>query len=181
MTKLNHDTVDYIAHRLLENRYDPYGRELVALIGTGRESNNLAAVGDWVVAQSSIHIPPMKQLLSELRDVFDDCLSELQADIRNRVGNGLSVATRAPRKSLTDAECRCVADAIAYVVAGPVHRSRVNIAAGLSLGQSISCRQGLYQWVRAQEDRYVTYPAELTMVLAQRLLRSLTLLEDVYG
>ena len=82
MKSLEHQIVDYIAHRLLAGRHDIHGRELVALVGTGREADNLAATCAWIVARTEEHAPLAAHAVGWLREVFDDRVEDLVDNLR---------------------------------------------------------------------------------------------------
>ena len=179
MDKLEQPTVDYIAHRLLAGRHDIYGRELVALVGTGREANNLAATCSWIVARTEEHASLAPHVVGWLREAFDDYLGGQLDNLHQCWAPPMESADGLPRIPLTDAECQRLADATAYLVAGPLYREKLYAAAGLVLGKPPLGENALYEWVRAQDDRYAFYPSELTLPLAQRLHRALLALEEV--
>ena len=179
MDKLEQPTVDYIAHRLLAGRHDIYGRELVALVGTGREVNNLAATCAWIEARTEEQTSLVPNAVGWLRELFDDYLKDQWGQLQQGRATLMESAEGVPRKPLTDTECRRLAEAIAYLVAGPLYRDKLDAAAGLVLGKPTCSESALYHWVRAQDDRYAFYPSELTLPLAQRLQRALLALEEV--
>lgn len=171
--------VDYIARRLLAGRHDIYGRELVALVGTGREANNLAAACAWIVARTEEHASLAPHAVSWLRELFDDYLGNQWDQLHQCSASRMENVDCLPRIPLTDTECQRLAETIAYLVAGPLYRDTLYAAAGLVLGKPPLGENALYQWVRAQDDRYAFYPSELTLPLAQRLQRALLALEEV--
>ena len=179
MDKLEQPTVDYIAHRLLAGRHDIYGRELVALVGAGREANNLAATRAWIVARTEEHASLAPHVVGWLREDFDDYLEDQLDKLHQGWAPPMESADSLPRNPLTDTECQRLADAIAYLVAGPLYRDNLYAAAGLVLEKPPLGENALYQWVRAQDDRYAFYPSELTLQLALRLQRALLALEEV--
>ena len=179
MNTLEQQTVDYIAHRLLAGRHDIHGRELVALVGTGWEADNLAATCAWIAARTEEHAPLAAHAVGWLREVFDDYLEDLLDSLHQGRAAMMESSACLPRNPLTDTECRRLAEAIAYLVVGPLYHDKLEAAAGLVLGKPATGDSPLYHWVRAQDDRYAFYPAELTLPLAQRLQRALFALEEV--
>jgi hypothetical protein len=179
MGKLEQPTVDYIAHRLLAGRHDIYGRELVALVGTGREANNLAATCAWIVARTEEHASLAPNAVDWLRELFDDYLENQWDQLHQCSAPQMENVDCLPRNLPADTECQRLADATAYLVAGPLYRDTLDAAVGLVLGKPACDENTLYHWVRAQNDRYAFYPSELTRPLAQRLQRALLALEEV--
>lgn len=179
MNTQEQEVVKYIAHRLLAGRYDIYGRELVALIGTGRETDNLAATAVWIEARAEEGSLYRPQEVGELREAFDDCLIRLKDRLHQNCVEEVTVPASLKSNSLTDCECRCMVDALVYLMAGPLCGRYLYAAVALILENRIACESAIFQWVRNQEDRYVFYPAELTLQLAQRLQRELLTLEEV--
>ncbi|WP_372747147.1 hypothetical protein [Litorivivens sp.] len=179
MKSLEHQIVDYIAHRLLAGRHDIHGRELVALVGTGREADNLAATCAWIVARTEEDTSLAPNAVGWLRELFDDYLEDQWALLHQCRAPQMENVDCLPRIPLTDIECQRLAETIAYLVAGPLYRDKLEAAAGLVLGKPACGESALYHWVRAQDDRYAFYPSELTLSLAQRLQRALLALEEV--
>lgn len=179
MSTIDKKAMDYISQWLLAGRYDIFGHELVAIVGTGTEGNNLAATKAWVATYTEVHRPWGTQITGGLRDAFDRYLEDALWRFHYRIAEDAGSNAGRPLRPLTDKECRYLAEAIAYLLAGSVHRSALNSAVGLVLGATAYNEHSLHQWVRAQEELYAVYPAELTIKLAQRLQATLVMQEEV--
>ncbi len=179
MKSIELQTVDYIARRLLAGRHDLHGRDLVALVGTGREADNLAATCAWIVARTEEHTALATHAVGWIRELFDDYLEDQLESFHQGRAAPTESADCLPRNPLADIECQRLAEAIAYLVAGPLYRDKLEAAAVLVLGKPASGESALYHWVRAQNDCYAFYPSELTLPLAKRLHRALLALEEV--
>lgn len=174
------NTVDFIAHQLLAGRFNPHGRELVTLVGTGLELNNLHAAGAWVSGRLDASHPIEAHVLSALRDRFDDHLARTLDSFRNGDAVSLDRPNYLPQMPLTDSECSRIADAIGFLMSGCIQREHLDAAVGMLLANNHPRSNVLVQWVRSQKSCYAFYPAELTLPLAQRLQRALTDLGGVW-
>lgn len=177
MKTLEKQTVDYIAGRILSGRYDIRGRELIALVGTGRESDNLAATGVWLAARM-LDASEADWTIGRLREVFEDHLEALQYSLREEGAEKDGWVIGLPESALNDVECKRVAEAIAHLLSA---EKPADLEAAVTLLDlpSIPKDGCLWRWVRAQNECYTFYPAELTLRLAQRLRRALMALEEV--
>jgi len=149
-----------------------YNDDLVAILGTGRESNNEQAVQSWLLSRFANIEVGRKELLVEYAS---EALMQHLNDLRLEVAIGGKAELQAqqcfiPAKALTERELRCIARAIYLLISSEQSKSYLDALIELVLEGDGNTIEKITAWVSSQAQVYTYFPSELTLPLAQRFM-----------
>lgn len=159
-----------------------YSDDLVAILGVGRESDNEGAIQSWLLSSFGDTDIACGEVLVERAS---ERLIQHLKDLRMDVATGLMSDFASPpifvqQKTLTDRELRCIARAIYLLVLGEGTRLYLDSLIELVFEGEGNAIDRIAGWISSQAMAYNYFPSELTLPLAQRLMKVLKRVGELY-
>ena len=177
MSILTKETARSLAKVINNSLSTYYSDDLVAILGTGRETSNELAVQSWLMSRFANIEVGRKELLVEYAS---EALMQHLNDLKLEVAIGGKAELQAqqyfiPAKALTNLELRCIARAIYLLISNEQSKSYLDALIELVLEGDGNITEKITAWVSSQAQVYTYFPSELTLPLAQRLMQNLKL------
>jgi hypothetical protein len=175
MNTLTKETARSLAKVINSNLSTCYNDDLVAILGTGRESNNEQAVQSWLMSRfANIEVGRTDMLMEYASAVLTQHLDDIRLEVAIGVITELPLQPNfIPAKSLTERELHCIARSIYLLVLGQGSRDYLDALVELVLGGNGNPIERIAAWVSSQAKVYTYYPSETALPLAQRLMHKL--------
>jgi hypothetical protein len=182
MKTLTKETARSLAMVLNSRLSTCYSDDLVAIIGVGRESNNEGAIQSWLLSRfSDTDIACSERLMEHASEGLIQHLNDLRMDVAiGLMANLASPPIFVQLKTLNDRELRCIARAIYLLVLGEDTKPYLDSLVELVLSGEGNAIDRIVSWISLQETGYNYYPSELTLPLAQRLMKILKRVGESY-
>lgn len=182
MNTLTKETARSLAKVINSRLSTCYSDDLVAILGTGRESNNEQAVQSWLLSRfANIEVGRTDMLMEYASEVLTQHLDDIRLEV------AIGVITELPlqpsfisAKALTDREIRCIARGIYLLVLGQGSRDYLDALVDLALDGQGNAIERITAWISSQTQIYTYFPSELTLPLALRLMHKLRQASESY-
>lgn len=173
MNTLTKETARSLATVINSRLSTCYNDDLVAILGTGRESNNEQAVQSWLMSRfANIEVGRKETLLEDASEVLTQHLDDIRLEVATGVINEFPLQPSfIPAKALNERELHCIARSIYLLVLGQGSRTYLDSLAKLVLGGQGNTIEKIVIWVSSQTQIYTYFPSELTLPLAQNLMQ----------
>lgn len=175
MNTLTKETARSLAKVINSRLSTCYNDDLVAILGTGRESNNEQAVQSWVLSRfAHIEVGRTDMLMEYALEVLIQHLDDLRLDVA--IGGKSEQKTPQsfiPAKALTERELRCIARAIYLLISNEQSKPYLDALIEVVLKGDGNTIEKITAWVFTHTQIYSYFPSELTLPLAQRLMHKL--------
>ncbi|AMO67265.1 hypothetical protein [Zhongshania aliphaticivorans] len=172
MNTLTKETARSLAKVINSRLSTCYNDDLVAILGTGRESNNEQAVQSWLISRfAHIEVGRTDMLMEYASDVLTQHLDDIRLEVAIGVITEPLQPSFIPAKALTDREIRCIARGIYLLVLGQGSRDYLDALVDLALDGQGNAIERIAAWTSIQTQIYTYFPSELTLPLAQRLMQ----------
>jgi hypothetical protein len=182
MNTLTKETARSLAKVINSSLSTCYSDDLVAIIGTGRESNNEQAVQSWLMSRfANIEVGRTDMLMEYASEVLIQHLDDLRLEVA--IGGKLGQQTPQkfiPAKALTEIELRCIARAIYLLISNEQSKPYLDALIELALEGDGNTIEKITGWVFTHTQVYTYFPSELTLPLAQRLMNKLKQASESY-
>lgn len=175
MKTLTKETARSLAKVISSRLSTFHSDDMVAILGVGRESSNEEAVESWLISRfAEIDISHVDTIMEHVSEVLNQHLN----DLRMEVAGGYIAELPQPldfaqSKLITDQELRCIARAIYFLVIGESEQSYLDSLIYLVVGGEGNTIDRIAAWISTQGKVYTYLPSELTLPLAQRLVKKL--------
>jgi hypothetical protein len=181
MKTLTKETARSLAMVLNSRLSTCYSDDLVAILGVGRESDNEGAIQSWLLS----HFADTDIACSEIMEHASEELIQHLNDLRMDVATGFMSDFASPpifvqQKTLTDRELRCIARSIYLLVLGEGTKPYLDSLIELVFECEVNAIDRIADWISSQETGYIYFPSELTLPLAQRLMKILKRVGEAY-
>jgi hypothetical protein len=175
MNTLTKETARSLAKVINSRLSTCYNDDLVAVLGTGRESNNEQAVLTWLLSRfAHIEVGHKGSLMEYAFEVLTQHLDDIRLEVAIGVITELPLQPSFfPARALTERELHCIARSIYLLVLGQGSRTYLDSLIGIVLNGKENAVENIAMWVSSQTQVYTYFPSELTLPLAQRLMRKL--------
>ncbi|CAA0094024.1 Uncharacterised protein [Zhongshania aliphaticivorans] len=182
MNTLTKETASVLANLLSSSVTTCYNDDLVAILGTGREPDNKAAIQSWLLSR----LPYFEQevsdrIMAHSAAMLDLFLNDVRVEIA--IGFGLELPLQndfIPSKELSNQELRCIARSIYLLMLGEGTRTYLDALIRVALGGDDNVVDSIAAWLSSQVSGYVYNPSELTIPLAQRFMKKLKQVSETY-
>ena len=175
MSILTKETARSLA-KVINNSLSTYcNDDFVAILGTGRESNNEQAVQSWLMSRfANIEVGRKELLVEYASEALMQHLNDLKLEVAVGGKSELQAQQRfIPAKALTNRELRCIARAIYLLISNDQSKSYLDALIELVLEGGGNKIEKITAWAFSQTQIYTYFPSELTLPLAQRLMQEL--------
>lgn len=174
MNTLTKETARSLAKVINSRLSTCYSDDLVAILGTGRESNNEQAVQSWLMSRfAHIEVGRTDMLMEYASDVLTQHLDDIRLEVAIGVITEPLQPSFIPAKALTERELRCIARGIYLLVLGQGSRAYLDSLIELVLEGDGNTIGKIATWFTSQIGAYTYFPSELTLPLAQNLMQKL--------
>ncbi|MEX1670144.1 hypothetical protein AB4876_14585 [Zhongshania guokunii] len=175
MNTLTKETARSLAKVINSRLSTCYNDDLVAILGTGRESNNEQAVQSWLLSRfANIEVGRTDMLMEYALEVLIQHLDDLRLNVA--IGGKSEQKTPQsfiPAKALTERELRCIARAIYLLISNEQSKPYLDALIEVVLKGDGNTIEKITAWVFTHTQIYSYFPSELTLPLAQRLMHKL--------
>jgi len=182
MNTLTKETARSLAKVINSRLSTCYNDDLVAILGTGRESNNEHAVQSWLMSRfTNIEVGRTDMLMEYASEVLTQHLDDIRLEV------AIGVITELPlqpsfisARTLTERELRCIARSIYLLVLGQGSRTYLDSLIEIVLEGEGNTIERIAMWASSQSQVYTYFPSELTLALARCLTQKLKLVSASY-
>ncbi|WP_373084470.1 hypothetical protein [Zhongshania sp.] len=182
MNTLTIETARSLAKVIINSLPTCYSDDLVAIIGTGHESNNEQAVQSWLLSRfANIEVGRKEILMEYASEVLIQHLNDLRLEVA--IGGKSEQKTPQsfiPAKALTERELRSIARAIYLLISNEQSKPYLDALIELALEGDGNTIEKITAWVFNCTQIYSYFPSELTLPLAQRLMHKLKRASESY-
>ncbi|WP_320838391.1 hypothetical protein [Zhongshania sp.] len=156
--------------------------DLVAILGVGRESDNEGAIQSWLISRfTDIDVAHVDSIMEHTSEVLIQHLNDLRMEVAGGYISELPLPLDfVQSKLITDQELRCIAHAIYFLVIGEGAKSYLDSLIYLVVGGEGNAIDRIAGWISSQAMGYNYFPSELTLPLAQRLMKILKRVGESY-
>ncbi len=182
MNTLTKETARSLAKVINSRLSTCYNDDLVAILGTGHESNNEQAVQSWLMSRfTHIEVGRADMLLEYASEVLTQHLDDIRLEVAIGVRTELPLQPSfIPEKVLTERELHCIARSIYLLVLGQGSRTYLDSLIERALEGEGNTIEKIVMWVSSQTQVYTYFPTELTLPLAQGLMHKLKQANESY-
>lgn len=175
MNTLTKETARSLATVINSRLSTCYSDDLVAILGTGRESNNEQAVQSWLMSRfANIEVGRTDMLMEYASEALTQHLDDIRLEVAIGVMTELPLQSAfIPTRALTDREIRCIARGIYLLVLGQGSRTYLDSLIELVLEGDGNTIGKIATWFTSQIGAYTYFPTELTLPLAQLIMSKL--------
>tara|TARA_R110000772_G_scaffold213576_1_gene324107 strand:+ start:865 stop:1413 length:549 start_codon:yes stop_codon:yes gene_type:complete len=175
MNTLTKETARSLAKVINSRLSTCYNDDLVAILGTGRESNNEQAVQSWLMSRfANIEVGQKGSLMEYAFEVLTQHLDDIRLEVAIGVITELPLQPSfIPARALTERELRCIARSIYLLVLGQGSRDYLDALVELVLGGDGNTIDKIAAWITSQIGAYTYFPSELTLLIAQNMMQKL--------
>ena len=180
MSTLTKETARSLA-KLLSNRLSTcYSDDLVAILGTGHELDNVAAIEAWLVSRfGDVDFVQRDFIYDEISNELTYHLNDLRCDVSMGVAPDTPMTFDfLPNVALSAGELRRLGRSIYLLILSEEAHPYVDDQINFILGGEGSPIDRIASWVEGQSPSYNYFPSELTLSLAQRLMQKLKLASE---
>jgi len=172
MNTLTKETARSLAKVINSRLSTCYNDDLVAILGTGRESNNEQAVQSWLMSRfAHIEVGRADMLMEYASEVLTQHLDDIRLEVVIGVTAELPIQQEfIPAKALTNLELRCIARAIYLLISNEQSKSYLDALIQLVLEDDGNTIEKITAWVSSQAQTYTYFPSELSLPLARRFM-----------
>jgi hypothetical protein len=182
MNTLTKETARSLAKVINNSLSTCYSDDLVAILGTGRESSNEQAVQSWLMSRfANIEVGRSEMLMDYASGVLNQHLNDLRLEVA--IGSNSEIPIQQsfiPAKALTNRELRCVAGSIYLLILNEGSKPYLDALIELVLEGNGNTIEKIAAWVLTHTQIYNYFPSELTLPLAQRLMYKLKQASEAY-
>ncbi len=158
-----------------------YSDDLVAILGVGRESDNEGAIQSWLLSRFGDTDIACSEIMEHASEVLIQHLNNLRMDVATGLMSDFdSPSIFVQQKTLTDRELRCIARAIYLLVLGEGTKLYLDSLIELVFEGEGNAIDRIAGWISSQAMAYNYFPSELTLPLAQRLMKVLKRVGESY-
>ena len=175
MSILTKETARSLA-KVINNNLSTYcNDDLVAILGTGRESDNEQAVQSWLMSRfANIEVGRKELLVEYASEALMQHLNDLKLEVAIGGNAELQAQQRfIPAKALTNRELHCIARAIYLLILNEQSKPYLDALIELMLEGNGNTIERIAAWALSQTQAYTYFPSELTLPLAQSLMQKL--------
>lgn len=182
MNTLTKETARSLAKVINSRLSTCYNDDLVAILGTGRESNNEQAVQSWLMSRfAHIEVGRTEMLMEYASEVLTQHLDDIRLEVAIGVTTELPIKPSfIPAKALTEHELHCIARSIYLLVLGQGSRTYLDSLIEIVLEGEGSVNERIAMWISSQTQIYTYFPSELTLPLAQLIMCKLKPASESY-
>lgn len=182
MKTLTKETARSLAMVLNSRLSTCYSDDLVAILGGGRESDNEGAIQSWLLSRfGDTDIACGEVLMERASEELIQHLNDLRVDVATGfMSDFASPPIFVQQKTFTDRELHCIARAIYLLVLGEGTTPYLDSLIELVLEGEGNAIDRITVWTSLQAMGYNYFPSELTLPLAQRLMKILKRVGGLY-
>lgn len=182
MSTLTKETARSLAKVINNSLSTCYSDDLVAILGTGRESSNEQAVRSWLMSRfANIEVGRIEMLMEYASEVLIQHLNDLRLEVAIGGNSELPIQQSfIPAKALTNRELRCIAGGIYLLILNEGSKPYLDALIELVLEGDGNTIEKIAAWVFTHTQIYTYFPSELTLPLAQRLMHKLKQASESY-
>jgi hypothetical protein len=182
MSTLTKETARSLAKVINNNLSTCYSDDLVAILGTGRESTNEQAIWSWLMSRfANIEVRRTEVLMEYASEVLNQHLNDLRLEVAIGGNSELPIQQSfIPAKALTNRELRCIAGSIYLLILNEGSKPYLDALIELVLEGDGNTIEKIAAWVFTHTKIYTYFPSELTLPLAQRLMHKLKQASESY-
>ena len=182
MSILTKETARSLAKVINNSLSTYYSDDLVAILGTGRETSNEQAVQSWLLSRfANIEVGRTDILVEYASRVLMQHLNDLRLEVA--IGGKPELLIQQsfiPVKALTNRELRCIARAIYLLILNEGSKSYLDALIEVVQEGDGNPIEKITAWTFSQTQIYSYFPSELTLPLAQRFMRKLKQASEYY-
>ena len=171
MNTLTKETARSLAKVINSRLSTCYNDDLVAILGTGRESNNEQAVQSWLMSRfANIEVGRTDMLMEYASEVLTQHLDDIRLDVAIGALTELPLQPSfIPAKALTERELNCIARSIYLLVLGQGSRIYLDSLIGIALEGEGNTIENIAMWVSSQTQIYTYFPQRTDTALSTGL------------
>ena len=175
MNTLTKETARSLAKVINSGLSTCYNDDLVAILGTGRESNNEQAVQSWLMSRfANIEVGRTDMLMEYASEALTQHLDDIRLEVAIGAATELPTQPSFMRvKALTERELRCIARSIYLLILGEGSKPYLDALIEVVLEGDGNPIEKIAAWASFQTQIYTYFPSELTLPLAQHLMQKL--------
>lgn len=182
MSILTKETARSLAKVINNGLSTYYSDDLVAILGTGRETSNEQAVQSWLMSRfANIEVGRTDILVEYASEVLMQHLNDLRLEVAICGKSELPMQhSFIPTKALTNRERRCIARAIYLLILNEGSKPYLDALIEVVQEGDGNLIDKITAWAFSQTQIYTYFPSELTLPLAQRFMRKLRQASEYY-
>jgi hypothetical protein len=165
MSTLTKETARSLAKVINNSLSTYYSDDLVAILGTGRESSNEQAVQSWLMSRfANIEVGSTDTLMEYASEVLKQHLNDLRLEVAIGGNSELPIyQSFIPAKALTNRELRCIAGSIYLLILNEGSKPYLDPLVELVLQGDGNTVEKIASWVLTHTQIYTYFPSELTL------------------